>query len=231
MPTPTPTQTTRAFHPSKQGFDVFGLRNEAVELALVPQLGAKVISLRNFVTGYEWMWGPPTGMKLFRNQVGDDFATSTMAGWDECIPTIAPCDWKGRKLPDHGEVWSVPWEFDLEAFDCAVLKTSVKLAVSPFYSERSIGLCGNELRLDSQLENLSNDPEEFLWAMHPLLPINDHSQLPLTEETSSALFGEQWLGPSNCAADALNDAVKLGHCGLQAPNEKQAWQVKLRVGF
>jgi len=88
MPTTASTPTTRTFRRSEDGFDVFGLRNEAVELALVPALGAKVISLRNLVTGYEWMWHPPTGMKLFRNHVGDDFATSTMTGWDEfCRPS------------------------------------------------------------------------------------------------------------------------------------------------
>ena len=80
MPPPTSAQTTKTFRRSEQGFDVFGLRNEAVELALVPELGAKVILLRNLVTGYEWMWHPPTGMKLFRNQLGDDFAASTMTG-------------------------------------------------------------------------------------------------------------------------------------------------------
>ena len=193
MPTPTSAQTTKTFRRSEQGFDVFGLRNEAVELALVPELGAKVILLRNLVTGYEWMWHPPTGMKLFRNQLGDDFAASTMTGWDECLPTIAPCDWQGRKLPDHGEVWSVPWKIDLEAFGRGVLKTSVMLAVSPFHFERSIALHGNEIRLDYQLENLSNEPEEFLWAMHPLLPVNDHIQLDLTEETENLLAGEQWI--------------------------------------
>jgi len=186
-------QTTRPFRRSEQGFEVFGLRNEAVELALAPELGAKIFSLRNLVTGYEWMWQPPTGMKLFPNQFGDDFATSTMTGWDECLPTIAPCDWKGRRLPDHGEVWSVPWAIDREFFDRGLLKTSVTLAVSPFHFERSIELHGNEIRLDYQLENLSNEPEEFLWAMHPLLPVNDNFQLNLTDEMRNLLAGERWI--------------------------------------
>jgi hypothetical protein len=193
MPTTTPTQTTKTFRRSEQGFEVFGLRNEAVELEVVPALGAKIISLRNLVTGYEWMWHPPTGMKLFCNQLGDDFATSTMTGWDECLPTIAPCVWKGRKLPDHGEVWSVPWEIDLKTFDRGVLKTSVTLAVSPFNFGRNIELHGNEIRLDYQLENLSNQPEKFLWAMHPLLPVSDHIQLALTAETKNFLAGKPWI--------------------------------------
>jgi len=199
MPTTTPTQTTRTFRRSEQGFEVFGLRNEAVELEVVPALGAKIISLRNLVTGYEWMWRPPAGMKLFRNQLGDDFAASTMTGWDECLPTIAPCVWKGRKLPDHGEVWSVPWA--IKAFDHGELRTSVTLAVSPLQFERTIKLQSNEVRLDYQLENLSNEPEEFLWAMHPLLPVHDNIQLNLTEETRNLLTREQWIDGLTFSAD------------------------------
>ena len=199
MPTPTSAQTTKTFRRAEQGFEVFGLRNEAVELEVVPALGAKIISLRNLVTGYEWMWRPPAGMKLFRNQLGDDFAASTMTGWDECLPTIAPCVWKGRKLPDHGEVWSVPWA--IKAFDHGELRTSVTLAVSPLHFERTIKLHSNEIRLDYQLENLSNEPEEFLWAMHPLLPVHDNIQLNLTEETRNLLTREQWIDGLTFSAD------------------------------
>jgi hypothetical protein len=187
------TQKTRTIRRSEQGFEVFVLRNEMVELALVPALGAKIISLCNLVTGYEWMWHPPVGMKLFCNRLGDDFVASTMTGWDECIPTIAPCLWKNRKLPDHGEAWSVPWSIDLEAFGRGVLKTSITLAVSPFRFERSLELRGNEIHLNYQLENLSHEPEEFFWAMHPLLPVDDSSQLQLTAETRKSLAGEQWI--------------------------------------
>jgi hypothetical protein len=55
MPTQPPTQTARTFRCSEQGSEVFGLRSEAVELALVPELGAKVISSR---------LNPPTALLL-----------------------------------------------------------------------------------------------------------------------------------------------------------------------
>ena len=190
----------RSTNRSEQGFKVFVLRNEAIELALVPALGAKVISLRNLVTGYEWMWHPPAGMRLFHNRPGDDFGASTLIGWDECIPTIAPCIWKGRVLPDHGEAWTVPWNLDPEAFDRGVLKTSLSLAVSPFRFERCIELRGNEIYLNYQLENLSNEPEEFLWAIHPLLPASDGIRLQLTHETRNVLTGEEWVTALNFGA-------------------------------
>ncbi len=214
MPTLNSMQPTKTFRLSEQGFDVFALRNEAVEIALVPELGAKIISLRNLATGCEWMWHPPAGRKLFRNRLGDDFATSPMTGWDECLPTIAPCDWKGRKLPDHGEVWSVPWEIDLNAFQRGVLNTSVTLAVSPFHFERRIELCGDEVRLDYRLENRGNHTLG-IW---------------LTRDGWNG-YHHIALEPANGAADILTAAVKAGHGGLLAPKEKQSWQVKLRIGL
>ena len=57
---------------------------------------------------------------------------SPLVGADECLPTIAPCSWRGRELPDHGEVWNVPWAVDPEALENGILKTSVRLEISPF---------------------------------------------------------------------------------------------------
>ena len=187
------TTTTKALVRCEQGFEIFVLQNECVEIALVPELGAKIISLVNCQTGREWMWQPVGGLKLFRNHLGDDFAASTMVGWDECFPTIAPCLHRGRELPDHGEVWSVPWQVDRAAWQLGKLKTSVSLAVSPFDFERTIELCGNIIRLHYRLVNRSNEPEEFLWAMHPLVPVFPGDALELTSETCQLLGDQPWL--------------------------------------
>jgi hypothetical protein len=185
--------STTTFVRYEQGFQVYVLQNESLEIGLVPELGAKIISLVNRRTGREWMNHPAGGMKLFRNQLGDDFAHSTLTGWDECLPTIAPCVWKDRKLPDHGEVWSVPWSIDREAFDLGVLKTSVTLAVSPFHFMRSIVLHKNEVQLYYKLENLSVEPEKFLWAMHPLVPIYPGDAIELTDEMRESIASPPWL--------------------------------------
>lgn len=177
----------------EQGFEVFVLQNEHLEIALVPELGAKVISLINRRTGREWMWHSNGRRKLFRNQSGDDFANSTMIGWDECLPTIAPCWHRGRQLPDHGEVWSVPWKIDGELMAQGKLKTSVRLAVTPLDFERTIELCGNVIHLRYRLTNRSHEPEEFLWAMHPLLPIHTGDALELTSETRLFLNDKTWI--------------------------------------
>lgn len=173
------------------GFETFVIRSTEVEVAVVPKLGAKVVSLRNRRTGREWLYHRRA--RLFPNQPGDDFAAGTVSGWDECLPTIAPCRWRGRALPDHGEVWSVPCELDEAGWRSGVIRTSVRLAISPFQFARALELRGNTLHIDYVLSNLGGSPREFLWAMHPLLALQKGDELELSAEIRRLLRNEPWV--------------------------------------
>jgi hypothetical protein len=188
-----------------QGFEVYVLGNEEIELTVVPELGAKVISLTNLRTRREWLWHPPGGLKLFRNSAGDDFSRSPLVGMDECLPTIAPCSWQGRKLPDHGEVWNAPWTVDEAAWRNGILKTRVGLKLSPFAFERTIELRENEVRIGYQLTNQSGAAENFVWAIHPLLKLQPGDQLELPPPTRTLLNGEAWI-------DAIDSAIPKNNC-------------------
>jgi galactose mutarotase-like enzyme len=189
----------------EQGFEVFILSNEEVELAVVPELGARIISLRDLRTGREWLWHPAGGRKLFRNCSGDNFETGPLVGLDECLPTIAPCSWKERDLPDHGEVWAAAWALDSEAWERGRLRTRVSLKISPFDFERTIELEGNIVRLSYQLTNRCATEELYLWAMHPLLRLQSGDQLELPDSTRALLDGASWL-------DALSSARPKRDC-------------------
>ncbi len=177
-----------------QGFEVYVLRNEGLELAVVPELGAKIITLKNLRTGREWMWHPEGGLKLFRNHLGDDFSQSPLVGADECLPTIAPCSVRGRELPDHGEAWSAAWTVDGEAWPRRILKTTLELPVSPFAFERTIELRDKQIRFGYRLENRSLTEERFLWALHPLLRLQPEDHLSIPATTRALLNGEGWTG-------------------------------------
>ena len=204
----------------EQGFDVYVLNTEEVELAVVPELGARIISLRNLRTGREWMWHPSGGMKLFRNRPGDDFSRSPLVGVDECLPTIAPCSWQDRELPDHGEVWSAPWRVDSEAWKNGRLKTCIRLKVSPFEFERTIELAENEIRLGYRLTNGSAGNESFLWALHPLLQLQGGDRLELPASTRALLKGAAWIDavasaiPENRSAKVYAAPVSEGFAAI-----------------
>jgi len=190
---------------TEQGFEVYVLKNQDVKIAIVPELGGRIISLKNRRTGRDWMWHPPGGLKLFRNLPGDDFSDSPLAGMDDCLPTIAPCVWQGRQLPDHGEIWSASCTVDEKAWQKGALKTSVALKISPFDFERTVELDGNEIRFNYQLRNRNSAAEYFLWAMHPLLSLRGGDQLVLPASTRALLNGANWV-------DAIDSAIPERNC-------------------
>lgn len=208
-----------------QGFTVHVLNNDEVELALVPELGAKIISLKNLRTGREWLWHPKDNLKLFKNQPGDDFSAGPLVGMDECLPTIYPCSWRGRTLPDHGEVWNQPWQVDQAAWQNGRLTTSIRLKTSPFVFQRTIELHENEVRFSYRLSNLSTTEEQFVWALHPLLQLAAGDELDLPDSTRELLNGETWVDDVTSAIPTMNCAktfaspVSEGWAAIK--NEKQ----------
>lgn len=188
-----------------QGFVVHVLNNDEVELVVVPELGAKIISLKNLRTQREWLWHPRDNLKLFKNRPGDEFSTSPLVGMDECLPTIFPCSWRGRELPDHGEVWNQPWQVEPDAWQNGRLTTRIQLKTSPFIFRRTIELHGNEVRFNYGLSNVSAAEESFVWAIHPLLRLAAGDELELPESTRQLLNGETWI-------DAVASAIPKKNC-------------------
>lgn len=192
----------------EQGFELFVLSNQDVELGVVPELGARLISLKDLRTGREWLWHPVDGRALFRNGVKDNFEGSPLVGMDECLPTIAPCSWRQRNLPDHGEVWAAPWVVDFDAWERGLLRTSVNLKISPLHFERTIELQENEVRLTYVLRNRAASEELYLWAMHPLLRLETGDRLELPASTRALLEDVAWI-PSLAAAGPKDGCEKL----------------------
>ena len=202
------------------GFDVRVLRNGMLEVAVAPELGAKVVSLKNLRTGRQWMYHSNGSIRLFRNNPGDDFARSPVAGWDECLPTITACQWRGRALPDHGEVWSSAWRLDEAAWECGVIKTTVRLPISPFEFTRSIALHGGRLEADYEIRNLDSGPQEYLWAMHPMLALEPGDRLLFSKEVRQCVGNEPWVDsldfpePAPAFAKAFAGPLRRGRAAV-----------------
>jgi hypothetical protein len=119
--------------------------------------------------------------------------------------SIASCSWQGRALPDHGEVWSMAWNLDKAMLKLGVLKTSVRLPISPFEMERSITLEGNEARLAYRLTNLGAQEEQYVWSFHPLLQLQAGDEFKSPATTRARLNGSIWM-------DAIDIAMPEKGC-------------------
>jgi galactose mutarotase-like enzyme len=145
------------------------LENDSIKAVILPSWGAKTVSLVHKGLGIETFWQNPEP-KFRRTGFGDSYDDGEFAGFDEMFPTVSRCfyeaaPWAGVEAPDHGEVWTVPWE-------AAVEGDSVTLSVSgtrfPYRLEKTLSLEGSKLVARYSAANLSSFPLDFVWAAHPL---------------------------------------------------------------
>lgn len=174
-----PKDETQVTQHREDGFDVVGLANSFVAVEVVPALGGRLLSLRNVRTGREWLWRAADQRGLFSCPLGTPFEDSPLAGVDECLPTIVPCKYEGRNLPDHGECWTQAWSLDAPALASGKLHALLDLPISPLRLERTICLRQSTVSLDYAFFNLSDCPQSWLYAFHALFPIEPDDRIVL----------------------------------------------------
>jgi galactose mutarotase-like enzyme len=163
----------------RQGFSVYQLRSEALVVSVIPALGAKIVGIESRRTRRHWMWHPAGRLRLFRNRPGDLFAASTLAGADDCLPTVVPCRLGRRAIPDHGESWTARWAVDRRAWARGELRTSLTLPLSRLHIDRTLTLDGPRLLLSYVLTNESSRRQPYLWAFHPLFTMEAGDRLAI----------------------------------------------------
>ncbi|UKA63144.1 hypothetical protein [Arthrobacter sp. FW306-04-A] len=125
-----------------------------------PTRGGRIESLRS--PGREWLapsFGPDTG------GFGRAFVRPGMGGWDEAIPSVSASSMDGINVPDHGDVWSVPWQ--VEHSNERTLKLGVALRTVPLRLTRTISAVATGLHFEYVLESRATGHTPFLWSAHP----------------------------------------------------------------
>ena len=106
------------------------------------------------------------------------------------FPTIDRCyyesyPWQGTLIPDHGEVWSLPWATTVEGdrlhFAVHGVRFPYRLEKWAQFTDPGI------LRLDYRLANLSSFDFECMWAAHPLFNLEEGAELVLPDGVKSVV--------------------------------------------
>jgi len=195
-----------------EGFETIHVHTGVIELSLIPELGGKVSSLRDVRTGREWLWRHPRFPYKRVPHGGSYTAQSDTGGWDECFPSVAPCEypsapWQGVAIQDHGELWSQSAEFEMdEQVDSVTLLTRSQGVVLPYTFIKKIDLAANSslVRVNYEVRNESDQPINYVWCIHPLLAIEPGMELLLPP---SARFNVNGTIPQ----DLVSPGKKLGY--------------------
>lgn len=174
-------------------FEIHTLANDAVSLSIAPELGGRIVSLRDRISRREWLdgWAPVSKRRIWRPTDPANFETGPGAGLDECLPTVLPCKIGRKSLPDHGDLWNEAPGFEVDpkgGFSCRWDLKSLPLGF-----ERRIWLGKNQVRFDYQIENRADTPTPFLWAWHPLFTWKRGDQIRTTEKTCLSPGGGEVL--------------------------------------
>jgi galactose mutarotase-like enzyme len=161
-------------------FPAIVMENSLIRVVTVPQLGAKIVSLFDKTYQHEWLV-PPMRMPK-QTLYGANFVSQDMSGWDEMLPTIEACNWMGAHLPDHGEVWSIPWTLESAEEEVVV---SVKGVAMPYRFSRSASFPATDrLQFHYSLTNTGQTDCSYLWAAHPQFIANSRTLISLPPEVT-----------------------------------------------
>jgi galactose mutarotase-like enzyme len=154
------------------GYSGYKLENEAVKVLVVPELGGRIVSLLDKAMNYEWLVAPRQAHSVKKVDYGADYNSNQSGGWDEMLPTIvagpypAAGAYQGSALPDHGELWALPWSD--AGSDQERLALTATGRTLPFRLTRTLLLTEcNDLTFEYTLENLGAETLVWLWAAHP----------------------------------------------------------------
>ncbi len=158
------------------------LENEFLRVVIMPELGAKIWQLTYKPRAKELLWHHPRlkPRKLPFHSVYDD---TFFGGWDELYPNDMPEELNGEKMPDHGEVWTLPWEYTLEKVTAEeiTVRLWVETSISASRMEKRITLRSGESKLwfHHKLTNTGQTEQPFLWKLHVAMAVDEHSRIDL----------------------------------------------------
>lgn len=154
------------------GLACFVLESSNLVCKILPDPGGKMIVLTDKRSGREWI-KPKRPVSYRPIGYGGDYGDFDRTGFDECFPAIASADyprdpWKGAQIPDHGEIWTIPWECE-ESSDG--LRMHVHGVRFPYIFHKTIDVEGDGLRVSYRVENPTPCEMPCLWSAHPIFEI------------------------------------------------------------
>ncbi|UOQ94843.1 DUF5107 domain-containing protein [Halobacillus shinanisalinarum] len=172
-----------------KGIDSIILENEHIRCTILPAYGGKMASLFDKKAGYEWLYQTEAD-KMTIPTYGQDFSKFDSSGFDEMFPGIdeGPHPHDFLRIPDHGEVWAMPWQVTERSYG---LDLEVSSPVFPYSLKKQVSLKEDRVELNYQAINLSNQPFPFIWAAHSLLNMNQTTTIRVPSDLSEVINVEQ----------------------------------------
>lgn len=164
------------------GHTVVTMENELLQAVILPEFGAKIWQITYKPRRMPLLWHHPrlVPAKVPPRACYDDHF---FGGWDELYPNDMPETLNGKEVPDHGELWGVPWSYAIERLSEreATIRLWVDTVVCASRMEKRITLRDGEakLRFRHRLANTGEADIPFLWKLHVALAVGEACRIDL----------------------------------------------------
>ena len=144
------------------------LRNQLLELSVLPEAGGKIFDLIDRRTDRNWLWHNPHFAPTAARRDADFYCEQDSGGWDEVLVSVKPAEVRSAggqvwQVPDHGDVIGRRWNVvDLVAADggdaaCGMTVTSTEMS---YEFTRNIRLLNEQPKIELSyfVSNHGNEP-------------------------------------------------------------------------
>jgi galactose mutarotase-like enzyme len=166
------------------GLRLLELENEWLSLSVLPEVGAKILTLSDKKSNRNVLWRNPR-IRPQAYPIDANFDNYWCGGWDDAYPTADACVHGGEPFPNLGELRSLRWEVEtLEANETkATARLSAYGPISAIKATKTVTLTGRTLQMNFAIESLSPIPLDFLWGTHPAFAVEGGSRLIIPART------------------------------------------------
>lgn len=166
------------------GLRLLQLENGWLSLSVLPEVGAKILTLLDKKNKRNLLWRNPR-IRPQAYPIDANFDNYWCGGWDDAYPTADACAHGGEPFPNLGELRSLRWEVEtLEADETkATARLSAYGPISAIKATKTVSLTGRTLQMNFSIESLSPIPLDFLWGTHPAFAVEEGSRLIIPART------------------------------------------------
>jgi hypothetical protein len=159
-----------------QSIDLRVLTSDELSIAVAPDLGGRIVELTDLSNGRQWLWRNhrvPFG-PVASGSVYDDV---WQGGFEELFPSDAPAVIGETSYPDHGELWSAPWQV-MRSHDDAI-ELAVEGPATGVRIVKRLSIEGAGLTIRYSLEHGGRAALPHLFKLHPAIDVNEHCRIDL----------------------------------------------------
>jgi hypothetical protein len=162
---------TRIYETSYKDVFAVAVETEFLKALFLPLNGAKLTSLTDKITGTELL-ATAGGEKYKPITLTGSYVDSECSAFDDMFPTIDPYTPKtgikaGISYIDHGEVCRSRFDYIVSEDDLVMIFKSESLDYR--YTKTVTGTPDGSVSITYRIENLTDEPFDYLWAGHLML--------------------------------------------------------------